>query len=140
MNINPQDILALLGPGTGANVIWSIFLYLIFFFALVALFTMPNKNMIPTLLIAAVLVFSIVAKLSIGAINARQTPILRPGEFGMFVINAGMFALPFIAVGMTRVTGVRKRGSNRAAAPAMLTGLLGGLYFFIFWFFYQQTA
>lgn len=139
MDVNLQDILALLGPGSGINIIWSVFLYLIFFFALLALFFMPDKNMVPTLLIAAVLLFAVVAKLSLGAINEGQAPILRPKDFGMFVINVGMFALPLVAVGMTRVTGVRKRGSNRAAAPSIITGLLGGVYFFAFWFFYQQV-
>ncbi len=138
MDINPQEIMALLGPGTGGDIIWSIFLYLIFFFALLALFFMPDKNMIPTLLIATVLLFTIIAKLSIAATNTNQTPILRPGEFGMFVVNAGMFAFPFIAIGMTRVTGVRKRGANRASAPSLMAGLLSGVYFFAFWFFYQQ--
>jgi hypothetical protein len=95
---------------------------------------MPNKNMIPTLLVAAVLLFAIVAKLSVSAPNVRgMTPIMRSKDFGMLVINAGMFLFPLIAVGMTRA---RK---NRTVAPAILTSVLGGVYFFAFWFFAQQT-
>ena len=131
MDIDFQDILALLAPGTGQNLVWSIFLYLIFFFALVTLFLMPNKNMLPTLLVSAVLLFAIVAKLSVAALALRMTPILRNKEFGMFVINVGMFVFPLIAVGMTRA---RK---NKSVAPALATALTAGVYFFLFWFLVQ---
>jgi hypothetical protein len=134
MDINFQDILELLKPGGGQVIIWSIFLYIIFFFALITLLVMPNKNMVPTLLIATVLLFAIVAKLSVSAPNVRGSqPVLRPKEFGMLVINAGMFLFPLIAVGMTRA---RK---NRTIAPALITSLAGGVYFFAYWFFAQQV-
>lgn len=134
MNINFQDIVELLKPGGGQVLVWSIFLYLIFFFALITLFLMPNKNMVPTLLVAAVLLFAIVAKLSVSAPNVRgMQPIMKSRDFGMLVINAGMFLFPLIAVGMTRA---RK---NRTIAPALATSLTGGVYFFLFWFIVQNS-
>ena len=133
MNINPHDILVLLEPGSGQVLLWSIFLYVIFFFALITLFTMPDKNMVPTLLIAAVLLFAIVGKLSVSAPNVPGSrPIMNSTDFGMFAINIGMFVLPLIAVGMTRA---RK---NRSIGPAIITALAGGLYFFIFWLVAQH--
>ncbi len=131
MNINFQDIIELLKPGSGQVIIWSFFLYFIFFFALFTLLLMPNKNMVPTLLIAAVLLFAIVAKLSVTA-KGNQA-IIRPKEFGMLVINAGMFLFPLIALGMTRA---RK---NRTVIWAILTSVFAGVYFFAYWFFAQQT-
>ncbi len=130
-SINFQDIVALLSPGTGQAIIWSFFLYIIFFFALVTLFLMPDKNMVPTLLVATVLLFAIVAKLSVAAIDLHKQVIIAKNDFGMFVINVGMFVFPLIAIGMARA---RK---SKATAPAIITALVGGTYFFLFWFIVQ---
>lgn len=131
MDIDPQEILFLLAPGTGQTLIWSIFLYIIFFFGLITLLVIPDKNMIPTLLMATVLLFAIVAKLSVTA--ATRDAIIRPKDFGMFFINAGMFVFPLIAVGMIRA---RK---SKATAPALITSLTAAVYFFLYWFLAQQT-
>ncbi len=132
MHLNVQDILRLLEPGHAA-LIWSIFLYIIFFFALITLFSMPDKNMVPTLLIGAVLLFAIVAKLSITAfLDGVSQPIIHKGDFGMYVINVAMFVFPILAVGMTRA---RK---NRSVAPAIITALTGAVYFFMFWLIVQR--
>ncbi len=132
-NLKLSDIGALLALGPGQTAIWSIFLYIIFFFALITLFVMPNKNMVPTLLTATVLLFAIVAKLSVTALALGKPPILQKTDFGMFVINVGMFVFPLIAVGMARA---RK---NRATVPAIFTALTGAVYFFAYWFFVQQV-
>ncbi len=133
MNINFQDILHLLEPGTGQVLIWSIFLYIIFFFALIALLLMPDKNMVPTLLIAGTLLFAIVGKLSVSAPNVPGTPpVIGRLDFGMFVINVGMLVFPLIAVGMTRA---RK---NRAAVPSIFTALTAAVYFFLYWWIAQH--
>ncbi len=129
--LNFQDIVALLGPGTGQALIWSILLYIIFFFALITLFVMPDKNMIPTLLILAVLLFAIVGKLSVAALALHKQPILKNKDFGMFVINVGMFVFPLITIGMIRA---RK---SKATGPALITALTAGVYFFLFWFIVQ---
>ena len=132
--LNFQDVMALLSPGGGQEIIWSIFLYVIFFFALITLFLMPDKNMVPTLLVAGVLLFAIVGKLSVATIFRpnQGAPIIGKLDFGMFVINVGMFVFPLIAVGMARS---RK---SKATAPAVITALTGGTYFFLFWFIVQS--
>jgi len=129
-SIDFQQILFLLGPGSGTP-IWNILLYIIFFLGLISLLLMPDKNLVPTLLMAAVLLFAVVAKLSL-SVSRGQQPILRPAEFGMLVINVGMFALPLLAGGLIRA---RK---SKATVPAILTGIFGGVYFFMFWFFVQR--
>ena len=133
MKLNPQDIVTLLSPGSGQVLVWSIFLYLIFFFALIMLFTMPDKNMLPTLLVATTLLFAIVAKLSVSATSVRGgRPIIGNKDFGMFVINVGMVVFPLIAVGMTRA---RK---NKAVAPGLAVSLIAAVYFFMFWLIAQH--
>jgi len=129
-NIDFQEIVFLLSPGTGQTLIWSIFLYLIFFFGVVTLLSIPDKNMIPTLLMAGVLLFAIVAKLSVTATAANA--IIKPKDFGMFVINVGMFVFPLITVGMIRA---RK---SKATAPALITSLIAGVYFFLYWLIAQH--
>jgi hypothetical protein len=133
MHLNFQDIVTLLAPGSGQVLVWSIFLYLIFFFALITLLVMPDKNMLPTLLVATTLLFAIVGKLSVSAKNiSGGRPIIASKDFGMFVINVGMVVLPLIAVGMTRA---RK---NKTAAPALVTSLIAAVYFFLFWLIAQH--
>lgn len=130
MDFNIQDALQLLALGEGQDIIWSIFLYIIFFFALVSLLLTPDKNMVPTLLIAAVLVFAIVAKISL----ASNDPILNRREFGMLVINIMMGMLPFIAAGTTRV----RNRTAKSVPPAIFTGIIGTVYFMMFWLFVQR--
>ncbi len=139
MDLNFKDVIALLGPGTGQNLVWSIFLYLIFFFGLFTLLRTPDKNMIPTLLMATTLLFAIVAKLSVSANLVRGgRPIIHNKDFGMYAINVAMAVFPLIAVGMTRVTSRVARRSNPAAATAIITSLIGMVYFFAFWLVVQQ--
>ncbi len=131
-NINFQQILDLLLP-TSQTMIFDIMLYIIFFLSLIALFLMPDKNMVPTLLIAAVLLFAIVAKLSLGAIYGPGEPIFQRTDFGMLVINAGMLTFPLIAVGLTRA-----RKGAKSTPPAVLAALVAGVYFVLFWLIHQR--
>jgi uncharacterized membrane protein HdeD (DUF308 family) len=129
MDIDFQAIVRALGPGSGTDLIWSIFLYLVFFLGLITLFLIPDKNMVPTLLMAAVVLCAAIAKLSLGI----RPPILQRQEFGMMIINVLMLIFPVIAVGTIRTT-----KKNRASAPAILTALIGGTYFFLFWLLEQR--
>ena len=127
-----DDILELLALGSGINALWSIFLYIIFFLALLTLFTMPDKNQVPTLMIAVVLLCAVIAKISI----ASNDPIFRQRDFGMMIINIATGVLPFIVAGMIR------RGKTRrtTATPlAIFTGLIGTVYFLMFLVFVQRT-
>lgn len=130
-NLRVEDMLQLLELGTGLNALWSIFLYIIFFFALFTLFTMPDKNMVPTLLIATVLLCAVVAKISL----ASNDPIFEQREFGMMIINIATGVLPFIVAGMVR------RGKTRqvTAIPlAIITGIAGSVYALLFLLFIQR--
>jgi hypothetical protein len=128
-----QQILQLFALGTGQQIIWSIFLYVCFFFAIITLFLIPDKNMLPTLTMAAVLIFIIIAKVS----------IMRPGtvfptsdrfSFGVFAMNIGIGVLPIIVAGMIR-SGKRK---SKAQGPAILTGIFGVVYWFLYWLIVQR--
>jgi hypothetical protein len=127
-SINLQEIIRYLSP-TPQTMVWDVFLYVIFFFALLSLLLMPDKNLVPTLMIATVLLCALIAKLSLGS---RREAIVERGEFGMFVVNAVMFAFPLIAAALIRA---RK---SRATAPAVITSLIAGVYFFLFWFIIQR--
>jgi hypothetical protein len=131
-SINVQEILKLLALGEGQNALWSIFLYLIFFLALITMFLIPDKNMVPTLMTATVLLFAIVAKVSL----ASARPILKKEEFGMMVINILMGVFPFIVAGMIR-SGKQK---SKAQGPAIINGLFGLTYFFLFWVVVQRCS
>ena len=129
-NLDFQEIVRLLSPGEGVDILWSIFLYIIFFFALITLLFMPDNNMVATLMIATVMLMAIVAKVSI----ASSDPILRPREFGMMIINVLMGIFPFIVAGMVRV----RTRKGKIQPPAIIGGIFGIVYFFLFWLFVQR--
>jgi hypothetical protein len=135
MNINFNQILNLLSlaPASGVPnvVLFSILLYAIFVLAVLCLFLMPDKNMLPTLLVAAVLLASVIGKLITGGANLSG---FRPAQFGSLIINVIPFLAPFLVAGMTRT---RKR-SNPVVPLSILMGIFGGIYFFLFWFFLQR--
>jgi hypothetical protein len=124
-----QEILKLLGPNTG-DILWNLLLYIIFILALITLFTMPDKNMLPSLLMGGVLIAAVIAKLS----TSSTQPILRPREFGMFLINIVMFVFPLLVAGIVRA---RKKG--RTVTLSIITGVFGGMYFFFYWFLEQAN-
>ncbi len=123
-----QEILRLLGPNTGSP-LWNIMLYAIFIFALLTMVSIPDKNMVSTLLMAGVLLATVVAKLSISS----SPPILKTREFGMLIINIVMFVFPLLGAGL-----IRSRKKGRAMLFGIITGLIGGAYFFFFWFMEQS--
>jgi quinol-cytochrome oxidoreductase complex cytochrome b subunit len=127
MGIDGSQIVALLGFGSGTDIIWNILLYLLFFLSLFAMFRMPDKNMVPTLLIGAVLACIVIAKISIMADYIGEDPVLTKREFGMFVVNGMIVVFPFVAAGMVRA---KKKGV--VIGPAIVTGILAFIYFFLF--------
>lgn len=123
-----QSILELLGPGKG-YILWNILLYLIFFLSLLTVLTMPDKNLLPTLIMVGVVMATVIAKLSISSVP----PLLRKNEFGMFMLNVSIFVLPLLTAGIVRA---RKKG--RTVILCIITGSLGGMYFFFFWAMEQR--
>lgn len=128
-SVTLQTILFYLSPGS-SPLGWSILLYFVFFFAFITLLVMPDKNLVPTLLIAGVLMATVVAKLSISA----RPPLLEKKEFGMLIINVIMFIFPLLSAGLVRA---KKKG--RVVPAAIMTAIFGGVYFFMFWFLEQRT-
>ena len=58
-------ILARLGPGSSPGLIWNIFLYIIFFLAVITMFMQSDKQSITTILMGSVGAFAVIAKLSV---------------------------------------------------------------------------
>ena len=123
-NIPFSEIPARLLPQSD-TMLWDILLYLIFFLALITSFLVPDKQMLPTLIITLVMGMAVVDKLH----------IFPPGHFATLVLNAGIFVLPLIVAGMVRA----RQGTPKAMAPAALTGILGGIYFFLYWAIEQRS-
>ncbi len=119
-NIDPQEILQLLGPTAGHGLIWNIFIYLIFFFTLITMLMQGDKALLTTIIAAAGLMLCVIDKLVI--FNAR--------DFGTMVIHAGMFLFPGLVAGMTR--------DSKSRPPAIFATVIGAVYFFLFWFFLQR--
>ncbi len=120
-----EEILSRLGPRSGINLLWDILLYAIFFLSMITSALIPDKQLLSTLTIVTVMIMAVVAKVNIFA----------PDDFGTLVLNSGMFVLPMIVAGMVR----SKHGPPKAMAPAAFTGILGGVYFFLFWAVVQRT-
>jgi hypothetical protein len=132
MNINVNEIIALLGPGRG-ELLWNLLLYAIFFLALIALFIMPDRNLRATLLVTAVLVAAVIVKLSL-SVGPRQAPIIGRCDFGMLVLNALMFSFPLLSIGL-----IRTRKRTAVFVPLILGGIMGGLFFFGYWIVVQNA-
>lgn len=131
MEIDFQEIIRLVSPGQGQDFLWSIMLYLCFFFGLLTLFLLPDKNLLPTLLMAATLLFIFIAKISL----ASPQPVFERKEFGMLIINVWIGVIPLIVAGMIRT---RKR-NNPALPTSIIAGLIGLGYFMIFWALVQRN-
>ncbi|MBE0689480.1 MAG: hypothetical protein IH587_05090 [Anaerolineae bacterium] len=137
MNINFDSILNLLslspaGAAVASPAIWSIFQYVIFVLAFLALILMPDKNLPSTLLIAFVLMAVIIAKLAVA--GASILPFFQARALGILFLNSTTSLFPFLVAGMTRT---RKR-SNPVVPIGIILGIIGGIYTFAYWYFVQQ--
>ena len=115
-----QDILAKLAPRSGVELLYDIFLYIIFILAVIVMFMQSDKQLFPTMLMAGVAALAVIAKLN----------IMKPKEFGTLVINIGMGVVPLIVAGITK--------AKKSQAPAIIGGVLGVVYFMIFWLVSQR--
>ncbi len=126
MDVSLTEVLAQIGPGSdpynlgGVALLLNIALYIVFFLNLVAFGMQDEKQLIATLLCGLTLALIVIAKL--GIIDA--TDILS------LVINVGIFVVPFL------VTGMSKAGKSKPIT--LIAGLIGGVYFFAFWFLAQR--
>jgi len=131
-DIQFSDIVDALGPREGDQLFLDILLYLIFFFGLITTFLLPDKQMTVQLLVFLTLLLAVIAKLLVGT---HASAIFDPCDIAVLAINVILFVAPLIAAGMLRpVKGKR----SKAMIPAIILGLLGGGYFFMFWSIEQQ--
>lgn len=120
-----NDLVAKLAPRQGQNLLFDIMLYAIFFMSLITTALIPDKQLLPSLIMTSVMGMAVISKLE----------IFTPDHLGTLVLNAGMFTLPMIVAGLVRA----RHGTPKALAPAALTGLLGGAYFFLLWALVQRN-
>ncbi len=130
-DLNLNDVLSALGPRSGQDLLWDIMLYLIFFLGVVNMLLIPDKQLFPAMLNFTVMGLAIVSKLLVG--TGRT---IEPTDFPVLVFNAGMFVLPLTIAGMVRSV---KGKPSKAIGPAILMGLLGGGYFFLYWALEQRN-
>lgn len=142
-----QQVLAVVGPRTSAtcgnpntrpecNALWDwVFIYPLFFLAIITMGQQSDKQLLTTLIMAAVLMLIVLAKLGPGrVIDASLDPDILAFPRGLlwFVFNAGVFVFPLIVAGMTK--------AKKSVPFAIIGGVWGGVYFFAFWFIAQRCA
>ncbi|MCA0452468.1 MAG: hypothetical protein LCI00_00660 [Chloroflexi bacterium] len=121
-DVNIQEVIANLLPRTdGFNLVYDIFLYIIFVLNLILMFGQSDKQTIPTIFAGGAAALAVIAKLD----------VFTPKTFGSLIVNAGMFVLPLIVVGISRAKKVQPLG--------VISGVLAAIYFFMFWFFSQRS-
>lgn len=128
-----QEILAELGrllipgrmtPGYAPALIGDLWLYVLLFLAVIVLFMQPEGSLNVTLLMAAVILAIFVDKVHAFEIMQGGKHIC---SLGTLLIRILMLVIPLISAGITQ--------NPKARAPAVVMGLLGGAYMFLFWFF-----
>lgn len=134
-DIDLGDIVDALGPRSGQALIWDLFLYAIFFLGFLNMLLIPDKQLFSSMLNLLVMGLAVVSKLLVG--YPPNNPVLAPADLPVLIFNAGMFTLPFIIAGMQRSV---KGKPSKATIPAIIMGLLGGGYFFLFWAMEQRGA
>jgi hypothetical protein len=134
-DITFQDVINALGPRSGQGLLWDIFLYAIFFLGLITMLLIPDKQLLASLLNIGVVALAVISKLLVG--YPPGNPFISATDFPVLIFNAGMFVIPFIVAGLQRAV---KGKPSKATIPAILMGLLGGGYFFLFWALEQRGA
>jgi hypothetical protein len=115
-----QQVLSHLAPRGGVNLIYDIVLYIIFVLDLILMFGQSDKQTITTVMAGGAAAMAVVAKLD----------VFTPKSFGSLVINAGMFVLPLLVVGISKAKKVQPLG--------VISAVFSAIYFFAFWFFSQR--
>ena len=120
-NLTLQEVLSHLAPRGGVNLIYDIFLYIIFVLNLILMFGQSDKQTLTTVMAGGAAALAVVAKLE----------VFTPKSFGSLIINAGMLILPLLVVGMSKAKKVQPLG--------VISGILAAIYFFAFWLFSQRS-
>jgi hypothetical protein len=127
INVDPQQILAQLAPRSGTFLYLDILLYAAFIVGFVTMILVPDKQLMPSMMMLAVLLATLLAKVSIFPLCQLTT----------LVLNVIIFVFPMIVAGMLRA----RPGKTAAGVyPAALSGIIGGGYFFLFWALVQSNT
>ncbi len=102
--------------------IYNILLYLMFILNMIAFFMQSDKQLITTLMLGLTMAFLAIAKLN----------VIDPQNLIMLIINSGIFTIPLIVAGMTK--------AKKSQPLAIIAGVIGGFYFFMYWFFLQAPG
>jgi hypothetical protein len=116
-----QDILAKLAPRSGVELLYDLFLYVMFFLAVIVMFMQSDKQTFPTILMAAVAACAVIAKLN----------VLKPKDFATLIINIAMGVVPLIVAGISK--------AKKSVPLAVIGGVIGVVYFIIFWLVSQRS-
>lgn len=116
------DLTGALALNSEPGLIFNILLYIMFFLNLAAFFMQDDKQMIATLAVGMTLALIVVAKLA----------IIEPTNLGMLVVNALIFVTPLIVTGMSK--------AKKSKPLTIFAGVLGGVYFFVYWFILQRNG
>lgn len=115
-----QEIIRLLSPRSGTELIWDIMLYAIFIFGLIAMFMQSDKTLLPTLMMAAVVFIAVISKLQ----------VIPPRHIITMLINAVMAIFPIMVAAFTK--------APKSRPLALLAGITGFVYTATFLLFVQQ--
>ncbi len=126
-DIQLADIIDALGPRSGMDLLWDIFLYTIFLLGMINMALIPEKQLMASLLNFLIIGLAVVSKLLVGDHNSA---IFAKDDLETMVLNIGMFVTPMLIAGMLRSHRGKK---SKAMMPAIFMGIVGGAYFFLFW-------
>lgn len=116
------EIMAQLSLGSDPGLIYNILLYIMFFLNLIAFPMQDDKQLAATLLVGLTLALIVIAKLN----------IIDADNLGMLVVNVGIFVIPIVVTGMSK--------AKKSKPLTIIAGVIGGFYFFMYWFFLQRTG
>ena len=117
-----SEIMAQLSLRSDPGMIYNVLLYLMLVLNLFAFFGQDNKQLIATLLVGLAMALIVIAKLS----------VIKPDHLGMLIVNSGIFVIPLIVTGMSK--------AKKTKPLTIIAGVMGGFYFFMYWFFLQRPA
>lgn len=120
MDLDFQQIIRLLAPRQGTDLIWDIMLYGVFIFGTITMFMQSDKTLLPTLMMGGVVLISVIAKLQ----------VIPPWNILSMLLNAVMAIFPGMVAAITK--------APKSRPTALLTALLGSVYMVTYLLFVQR--
>lgn len=103
----------------------EILLYLAFFLNILGFFMQSDKQINATMLMGAVLLANVVAKLTTTA-----DPLFEPTSMIMLIVNSLIFIIPMFVSGMSK--------AKKSKPVTIFSTVVSAVYFFMYWFFLQS--